>query len=237
MSDKFKANYDLGIIGGMGSEATVEVFRRLVSRTYHTCDQDLMRICILNDAIIPDRTKAIKEGSSEPLDYINYDIKKLEEIGVNYFIIPCNTAHYFENGFSKNIKFISMIDEALKHIKLNYKDKSICLLATSGTNDSKVYFDNKNAKGLDFIKLDKTNQDKVMNVITLTKEGNNKDENFKLLKEVVDSVNKDNVLFVLACTELSLYKERLTDYLVIDAMDILVDSAILKCGFKLKEEK
>ena len=44
--------YDLGIIGGMGSEATVEVYKRIVNRTKHSCDQEHMRICILNNSII-----------------------------------------------------------------------------------------------------------------------------------------------------------------------------------------
>jgi aspartate/glutamate racemase len=47
--------------------------------------------------------------------------------------------------------------------------------------------------------------------------------------------NNDNVLFVLACTELSLYLNDVKEIaLVIDAMDCLVNSAILKCGYKLK---
>ena len=35
-----------GIIGGMGSEATVELYKRIIDRTYHTCDQEHMRICV-----------------------------------------------------------------------------------------------------------------------------------------------------------------------------------------------
>ena len=54
-----KYNFDLGIIGGMGPEATVEIFHRIVSKTKAQSDQEHMRICILNQTRIPDRTKSI----------------------------------------------------------------------------------------------------------------------------------------------------------------------------------
>ena len=86
--------YDLGIIGGMGSEATVEIYKRIIERTKHTCDQEHMRICILNNSIIPDRTNYILNNGENPLPYLNESIKDLENIGAKYFIVPCNTAHY-----------------------------------------------------------------------------------------------------------------------------------------------
>ena len=45
-------NYDLGIIGGMGSEATVELYNRIINKTVHSCDQEHMRIVVLNNSII-----------------------------------------------------------------------------------------------------------------------------------------------------------------------------------------
>ena len=237
---KDNKNYDLGIIGGMGTEATVELFRRITERTYANCDQDYMRVLILNDSKIPDRSKSIKLGSSDPLDYINEDIKRLEKIGVKYFIIPCNTAHYYAKSFkSQTVEFINMISETLMVIKRDYSDKRVCILGTDGTIYSGVYFDNEEAKGLKFLKLSKDLQDKVMNVVTLTKEGKNKDEIFKILDSVITSVKEKekDVLFVLACTEISLYKDYLKSEFVIDAMDVLVDKAITKCGYKLKERE
>ena len=35
--------YDLGIIGGMGSEATVELYKRIIDRPIHSCDQEHTR--------------------------------------------------------------------------------------------------------------------------------------------------------------------------------------------------
>lgn len=230
--------YDLGIIGGMGSEATVELYNRIISRTLHSCDQEHMRICILNNSIIPDRTKCIVEGKESPVPYINQSIEDLVNIKAEYFIIPCNTAHYFVPEYKiQNIKFINMIEETLKVIKQNYSNYNVCILATYGTINSKVYHNNKLSQGINFIYCEEE-QDAVMKVITDTKSDQDRTMISNSLKAVLASVSKKNkkCLFVLACTELSLYLNDLKkEYEVIDAMDCLVNATIIKCGYQLKK--
>lgn len=230
--------YDLGIIGGMGSEATVEIYRRIVERTYQSCDQEHMKIIILNNSVIPDRTKAILENGESPLPYLNNSIKDLEKLGAKNFIIACNTAHYFSSNFEiNNINFINMIEETLKVIKKNYPNEKICLLSTKGTLKTKVYQENKEAKGLEFISLSDSNQDELMKIINDTKAAKDR-TNLKIkLNNIIGEINKKekNCLFLLACTELSTYKNDINDVKVLDAMDCLVDSAVTKCGYKLKK--
>lgn len=230
--------YDLGIIGGMGSEATVEIYKRIIERTYHTCDQEHMRICILNNSIIPDRTKCILEDGEDPLPYLNESIKDLEAIKAKYFIVPCNTAHYFAPKFiTNNIKFISMVEETLKIINENFKEFKVCILATNGTINSKVYHNHTLASNLGFIYLNDEEQDKVMNVITDTKSDKCKEAIEINLLSVIKSVKQreEKCLFVLACTELSLYLDAVKKVSnVIDAMDCLVNASISKCGYKIK---
>ena len=228
--------YDLGIIGGMGSEATAQIFNRIIQRTKHDNDQDFMRICVLNDSKIPDRTKAILEGGDSPTPFLKSDIRKLKKIGAKYLIIPCNTAHYFMKDVNtKGIKFIDMIDEALHHVKEKHKNKAICLLATTGTVESGVYFNRTN---LVFIKLEKEDQNEVMNVIINTKEKGVSEESLNVLKKAIDKVleknDKEEVVFLIGCTELSLYANELKNYNIVDAMDVLVSKAILSCGYELK---
>ena len=230
--------YDLGIIGGMGSEATVEIYKRIIERTYHTCDQEHMRICILNNSIIPDRTNCILNNGENPLPYLNESIKDLENICAKYFIVPCNTAHHFAPLFEiSNIKFISMIEETLQFIKNNYKNNKVCILATHGTINSRVYHDNIYSNGIDFIYANNNEQKVIMSVINDTKADKDRELIKNNLLNTIRSIQdrEENCLFVLACTELSLYLEEAKKIAnVIDAMDCLVNSAIVKCGYKLK---
>ncbi len=230
--------YDLGIIGGMGSEATVEIYKRIIERTKHTCDQEHMRICILNNSIIPDRTNCILNNGENPLPYLNESIKDLENIGAKYFIVPCNTAHYFAKDFDyKTIQFINMIEETLKHINNNYTNIKVCVLATTGTIKSKVYHSHELSNSINFVYTNDIEQDNIMNVITDTKSDKDRETIIQNLLNTIDSIKQreGKCLFVLACTELSLYLENVKkESLVIDAMDCLVNSAIIKCGYQIK---
>lgn len=230
--------YDLGIIGGMGSEATVEIYKRIIERTYHTCDQEHMRICILNNSIIPDRTNCILNNGENPLPYLNESIKDLENIKAKYFIVPCNTAHHFAPLFEiNNIKFISMIEETLLFVKNNYKNYKVCILGTHGTINSKVYHDNNYSNGIDFVYANNNEQNVIMSVINDTKADKDRNILKNSLLDTIKSIKEreNNCLFVLACTELSLYLEDVKQIVnVIDAMDCLVNSAIIKCGYKIK---
>ena len=55
----------LGVIGGMGSEATSYYFEELVAHTKAATDQEYIDTIILNHATLPDRTAAILSGKAE----------------------------------------------------------------------------------------------------------------------------------------------------------------------------
>lgn len=226
--------YDLGIIGGMGSEASVELYKRIIKRIRHSSDQDNIKICVLNNSIIPDRTNYILNGGESPIPYLNEAICDLEKLNTKYFVLACNTAHKFIDELKcDNIKLINMIDEAIVKVK-SQCDKKVCVLATTGTIKSGVYHQNKNAKGIDFIYLSDENQEKIMKAITDTKADIAKEKVLVDIAKVMKDTEK-NCVFILACTELSLYKDELEkDFFIVDAMDCLVESVIKKCGYVLK---
>ena len=237
-NDSKKYKYDLGILGGMGSEATVEIYKRIISKTYHTCDQDHMKICILNNSIIPDRTDCILNGGDSPLPYLNESIKDLESLSCKYFVVACNTAHYFADEFKfNNIKFISMVESTLEYINQSCKQHKVCILSTTGTVKTKVYHNHNLAKNINFVFPNEIEQDIIMSVINETKKGISKEILTKKIEKVVlDILSRYNdVVFVLACTELSLYFENICKLSnTIDAMECLIKNIFLKCGYKMK---
>jgi len=132
--------YKLGIIGGMGPLATSELFRRIVLKTDAKFDREHIKIAILNNPSIPDRTQAIVAGGNSPVPYLNEAIADLKKLGAEYVIMPCNTAHYFVDKVDfQGLKFINMVEETLNYLKEKYNDKKIIVLSTSGTNVANVY--------------------------------------------------------------------------------------------------
>ena len=58
----------IGILGGMGPEATIDLFYKIIKFTPAEKDQDHLRIIIDNNPKIPDRTAAIL-GKGEAVSY------------------------------------------------------------------------------------------------------------------------------------------------------------------------
>jgi len=86
----------IGILGGMGPLATVDLFRRIVMKTPAKKDQDHPRIIIYNNSKVPDRTAYILGRGEDPLPELIDSAKKLEQWGAGFIIMPCNTAHHKE---------------------------------------------------------------------------------------------------------------------------------------------
>lgn len=231
--------YDLGIIGGMGPEATAEIFKRIITLTDANCDQEHMKICILNKPQIPDRTEYIIGRGQSPLPVIMEGISELKTLGARYFIIPCNTSHIFANLFSKqkDIKFIDMIETTKRYLSKKYRGKKICILGTTGTVTSKIYGDGCN-DGIHIFYPEQDIQDEVMSIIISVK-ANNKSisDNKTRIINVMKEINKSqgNCIFVVACTELSVIVsgQYIDGIEYIDAMEILAINAIINCGYKI----
>ena len=62
-----KEKHTLGILGGMGPEATSVLYKRITDRTVVSRDQDHINILIYSHAELPDRTGCILCGEGERL--------------------------------------------------------------------------------------------------------------------------------------------------------------------------
>ncbi len=132
----------LGILGGMGPLATVDLYDKIVRHTDAHSDAEHIHILIDSYPEIPDRTAYILGGEQDPTPYLVQAAKNIEAMGADYLVMPCNTAHYFYEDMKSEvtIPFIHMIEEVRKFIKTTYPDvKKVGLLATEGTYKGHVY--------------------------------------------------------------------------------------------------
>ena len=87
----------IGILGGMGPLATADLFQKITLHTVAACDQAHPRVCIDSNTDIADRTAALLHGGEDPVPEMIKSAKRLESIGADFLIMPCNTAHnYYE---------------------------------------------------------------------------------------------------------------------------------------------
>ena len=125
----------LGILGGMGPQATQDFYQRILDRTDASCDQEHLPTLIWSDTAIPDRTAAILGGDAEGCyRRLLEGARLLERGGCTVLAIPCNTSHYFADRLQAqlHIPIIHMIRETVAAIQAMGK-KTVGILATDGT--------------------------------------------------------------------------------------------------------
>src|SRR5699024_1681440 len=109
------SDYRLGVLGGMGPQATNTFYQYIIDRTAARTDQEHISMLIFSDNEVPDRTAAILSGEENPVyDRLLYGAKLLEQGGCTAIAVPCNTAHYFLDKVQEQISIpiLHMVREA-----------------------------------------------------------------------------------------------------------------------------
>ncbi len=224
----------LGVLGGMGPEATADFFQRVIANTPANSDQDHIRIVIDNNPAVPDRTKSILEQGETPVPVLTSMAKKLENHGASLLTMPCNTAHYYHKDISQqiNIPLLNMISLTTKFISQKFKASSrVGIMATKGTLQTEIYQQELKKENLIPIIPDKKQQNDVMEAIYKIKKNNKDRETKNLIKHTIKELENKNVRAIIAgCTELPLLplEKFSTDSLIVNPAEILAQKAVEK---------
>lgn len=156
----------IGIIGGMGPLATADLFQKIVLHTDAKTDQEHPRVCIDSNTAIPNRTDALLHGGPSPVPEIVKSAKRLESIGAEVLLIPCNTSHcYFDEIAAATgvpvLHMIALTRDALKARGI----RRAGLLATDGTVQTGVYQRTFATSGIELLLPPTEDQTAVMGII------------------------------------------------------------------------
>ena len=230
----------LGIFGGMGPEATADLYLRILKLTPAKEDQQHIPVLIFSNPKVPDRVNAIENGDTSILNYITFSVKKLENSGASFIAIPCNTVHYYYDQMKEavSIPVINMIRETAGEVAAKYpKIKKVGLLATSGTIKTGLYEKELSALGLEVIVPDeKVETEMVMKAVRGIKAGLERKPLEDLLAAAGQHLaDRGAELIVLGCTEIPLaYNPERVNLPVVNATNVLAEKAIALYNEKLK---
>ncbi|MEW9095818.1 MAG: amino acid racemase [Clostridiaceae bacterium] len=222
----------VGILGGMGPKATADLLDKIVDLTPAKKDQDHIHIIVDNNPKIPDRTGYIMGKGENPIGALLETAVRLRNNGVDFIIIPCNTAHYFYDKLVEavEIPFINMIEEVGKYILDKFGKCKVGLLATTGTYEGKVYEKYLNPLGIDVLVPEDEIKDMVLDLIYKVKAGERK---FKVeeLNCILKGFKEQEVeVIILGCTELPLVfnpiKDNFSEFNFISSTDILAKKTV-----------
>jgi aspartate racemase len=158
----------IGILGGMGPEATLDLFGKIIANTPAAKDQDHLRVVIDSNPQVPDRTAAILHGGPSPVPAMMDGIRALERAGADFIVIPCVSAHFFLDELQQGtgLPILSMFDVAAEHIRQHHPHiRTVGMLATTGTLQGGRFREKLQRSGIETIVPLGPDQERVMAAI------------------------------------------------------------------------
>jgi aspartate racemase len=221
----------VGIIGGMGPEATADLYQEIIRATQARTDQEHIPVLIYSNPKIPDRTRAILEGGESPVPALLHSARVLESAGAGILAMPCNSAHYFLPRIQKEtrIPWLDMILETYRHLSCSHpRIRTVGLLAASGTVKSGIYRSLFHAYGVETVVPDETCQERVHASIMEVKAGR-QDENTRRTFQSIGAglVRAGAEAVILGCTEIPLaFDPSAVDYPTVNPTHVLAQAAV-----------
>lgn len=220
----------VGIIGGMGPEATVDLMQRIIRLTPARDDIDHIRCVVDNDPKIPSRIKAIIEGgTTDPGEYLGEMAKRLESWGTDFLAMPCNTAHYYFDRIQAAVRIpvIHMIDAVLDHIRQQFPDcKKVGILASPAIRITGIYNQKFNPAGIDLVFPAENFQHRLFDLIRKIKAQKAGPDDMETYQAIFSHLQASGAqVFIIACTELSTV-ETPTAVPWVDASQILAQKIV-----------
>lgn len=220
----------VGILGGMGPEATIDLFTKIVRSTPASKDQDHLRVIIDNNPLIPDRQEAIMEGGPSPAPLLIETARNLEAAGAEFIVIPCNTAHYWIEQIRCAVKIpvVDMIKETAEHVARSYPSLgTVGLLAATGTVRSGLYQQRLLEVGIRTVSPSDTDQDVLMQAIYAVKAGDMSESSTTIIGIGQKLVAAGVEAVITGCTEISLVvTASALSIPIIDATEVLAKRTV-----------
>lgn len=193
----------VGIIGGMGPDATVDLMVKIIRATPAKVDQEHIRILVDNNPQIPPRGEAIMGEGESPGPVMAEMASHLEKWGADFLVIACNTAHFYLPDVISAVKIpvLNMIEETIEVIK---KDgvNNVMLLATEATVKTKLFEKGLTEVGINLLIPTQPYQEKVQQIINTVKAGRF-DEMGNLIEEILNhGIEHCAEALILGCTDL-----------------------------------
>lgn len=222
----------VGVIGGMGPEATVDLMQRVIRATPARDDLDHIRMIVDNNPKIPSRIKAIIEGTGEsPLPVLKEMAHNLAALGADFLAIPCNTAHYYYRELSQAVPIpvLNMIRMTVGRVLAAHpRLKAVGMLTSPAVQMKALYEQPFQDRGVAVLYPSLPLQERILESIRQIKTGRQGPEEKEILSAAARElkVQKAQAL-IIACTELSLIADALDPILpVYDSAQVLAEGIV-----------
>jgi len=220
----------VGILGGMGPEATVLLQQKLVAAVDARDDSDHVPLLIDMNPQVPSRIERLVHGrGSDPARVLAKMAKRLQGAGAEALAMPCNTAHHYAGAIvsAVSVPFLNMVEISAERVaELIGPDGRVGLLASPAVRLTRLFDKALARRSLD-AHWPSENID-MLAAIRAIKAKSGSTEARDILRAASDDLVDRGVTFQLvACSELSLIAECVAPQVqCVDTLDILVDAIL-----------
>lgn len=233
----------IGILGGMGPEATAYFYELIIQNTKAEKDQEHIKTLIYSNPEVPPRTDAILNKGPSPVPFLIEGVRRLQQAGADFIVIPCVTAHAFLPEVQAQLDFplIHLVDETVNWSKAHIPGlKKAGLIASTGTVTSELFHRAFAESDIELLTPDAPAQDRVMEAI-FGEQGIKAGFSYGFPREIL--VNTAKILIargadaiIAGCTEVPLVlTDRDIPVPLIEPLRIAARACILEAGYQLKK--
>jgi len=194
----------VGIIGGMGPEATLDLMRRVLAKTPASDDQDHIHLIVESNPKIPSRIAHLIEGTgADPTPELIRIAANLQRAGAQALAIPCNTAHAYAHSIRRavSIPLLDMVQLTVDQIAASRRTARVALLASTATLKTELYGKAFAAYGIALVHPEA--QEEVMSLIKAVKRGETGSQAQAALARIARDLAKQADVLLIGCSELS----------------------------------
>jgi len=232
----------IGILGGMGPEATAYFFSLIIKHTAAAKDQDHIPVFIFNLPQIPERTAAILGRGPNPVPLLRKGVRTLARAGADFIVVPCISAHAFlpEIRRASPVPVLSLVEQALAWTRKTCPSlKRAGLLASTGTVRSGLFVKTFAKAGIEIIAPTEKEQAKVMEAVfgkLGVKAGFTKGRPRMLVLDVARRlISRGAEAIIAGCTEIPLVlKDEDIPIPLIEPMRIAARASVIKAGYQVR---
>lgn len=232
----------IGILGGMGPEATAYFFTLIIKNTKAETDQEHIPVVIYSHPEVPERTDAVLGKGPSPLPYLLEGVRVLKEAGADFIVMPCVTAHHFYNEIMASVRFpfLNLVDETFLYAMRKVPEmKRVGVISSTGTLKSRLFHEAFAREGVEIVEPTDEEQEQVMEAI-FGKEGIKAGYTSGKCREIIHNtaralIRRGAEAVIAGCTEVPLVlKEGDIDVPLIEPLQILAEVSIQKAGYELR---
>lgn len=220
----------IGVLGGMGPEATIALMQRVHAATSAEDDADHIPLSVDMNPAVPSRIRHLIEGEgADPGPVLAEMAAGLESAGAEALAMPCNTAHHYAAWIegAVQIPLLNMPRQTCTRLaSLVAPGAAIGVLASPATNQIGLFQSCLAEVGL--IAIYPRDEDPVLATIRRIKKSGPSAADAAILEDESRKLaNRGASAILVGCTEFSLLTASIECPVpIVDALDVLVDAII-----------